>query len=524
MTTTPSTEPQGPAREGIARLALRAGSGLLVAVLAGGAVAGATYLGVAAPVTVAADEVEVAPTPVALQCAGPVVLPQRAQRGDAAFDPAPVAPIVTLDALTSAGAGAGPLAVEPLGGGPAVSELGAGGGSVFVPAVGEPLLVRAQPQAAPPVVAATSASAVSAGDARGLAAASCRAPGNDEWFVGGSTAVGATATLVLTNPGLTAAQVELEVFGPNGRVEPTTTQHVVAPGATKEVDLGGAAADQAALVVHVTVAGGLVAAHVQDTAVRGFTPAGTDVVVPGTGPAPRQVVTAVVAPASKVGDADAPVLRLLAPGEATTARVALLGADGPVDLPGAQEVVLAAGEVTDVPLGGLPAGAYTVVVDADVPLVAGAVVSARGTPGELDDEPRVERAWSSATPTGEHGAVALPRRVRGVQVVVGAVGQDVDDHGEGVGRLRVLGRSGDVLAEHTVRVDAGTTGAWDVADLADEAAAVELEPVSGVPLAWGVALSVRQPDGSLVAVLDPVPVGGASSVLAVREDPRSARG
>ncbi|ADG75235.1 conserved hypothetical protein [Cellulomonas flavigena DSM 20109] len=506
------------------RLALRGGSGLLVVALAGGAVAGATYLGVADPVAVAAVEVEVAPTPVALQCAGPVVLPQRAQRGDAAFDPAPVAPVVTLDAVTSAAAGAGPLAVAPLGGGPAVDELGAGGGSVYVPAVGEPLLVRAQPQEVPPVVAATSMSAVSAGDARGLAAASCRAPGNDEWFVGGSTAVGATATLVLTNPGLTPAQVELELFGPNGPVEASTTQHVVAPGTSKTVDLGGAAADQAALVVHVTVTGGQVAAHVQDTAVRGFTPAGTDLVVPGTGPATRQVVTAVVAPASEVGAPDAPALRLLAPGEATTARVALLGPDGPVELPGAQEVVLAAGEVTDVPLGGLPAGPYTVVVDAGAPLVAGAVVSATGTPGELDDEPRVERAWSSATPVGEHGVVALPRRVRGAQVVVGAVGQDVDDQGEGVGTLRVLGRSGEVLAEHRVRVDAGTTGAWAVADLADEAAGVELEPTGGVPLAWGVALSVRQPDGNLVAVLDPVPVTGTSSALAVREDARSARG
>jgi len=530
--TTPTTraQPSAPAavpgtgRERLARRALRAASGLLVLALAGGALVGATRLGAAPARAVTAVEVEVAPAAVTLQCPGPVLLPQRTVRGDAAFDPAPVAPVVTLDAVTAAGDGAGALAVLPLGGPTAIRDLAAGGGAVHLGGLDAPLVVRAQPQDVTPVVAATGVSVVTDGDARGLAAASCRTPASDDWFVGGSTAVGATATLVLTNPGLTAAQVELEIFGPNGRVEPTTAQHVVAPGATKSVDLGGAAAEQAGLVVHVTVTGGMVSALVQDTAVRGFTPAGTDLVVPGAPPATRQVVTGVSTPGTQIGSPDAPVLRLLAPGdEGTTARVTLLGADGPVDLPGAQRVLLEAGEVTDVPLGGLESGAYTVVVDADVPVVAGVSTSRVGEPGQLDDEPRVERAWSAATVPDTHGAVALPRGVR-ARVVVGAVGDVAATTGEGTATLRVLGRDGQVLSEHAVRVDAGTTGAWEVADLATDAAGLELEPTGGATLAWAVALTVVQEDGPLVAVLDPVPVVGAASAITVREDPRAARG
>ena len=499
-------------------------SGLLVVGLAAGVFAGAARAGAASSRTVPAGQVAVAATPVTLQCPGPVLLPQRAERGDAAFDPSPVAPDVSVDAVTVAGPGAGALAILPLGGDVAVRDLAAGGGAVHLGAVAAPLVVRAQPARVAPVTAATGVSVVTAGDARGLAAASCRAPAADDWFVGGSTAVGATTTLVLTNPGLTAAQVELELFGPNGPIETTTTQHVVAPGATKQVDLGGVAADQAALVVHLTVAGGLVSAHLQDTAVRGFTPAGTDLVVPGVAPALRQVVTGIVTPGSTVGAPDAPVLRLLAPGDAaTTARVTLLGPDGPVDLPGAQEVPLSAGEVTDVPLGGLPAGDHTVVVDADVPVVAGAVASSTGTPGELDDEPRVERAWSAATGLGTHGTVALPRGAR-ARVVVGAVGTGADARGEARAALRVLGRDGRVLSEHRVRVDAGTTGGWDVADLAPDAAAVELAPYGGADLAWAVALTWPQDDGDLVATLDPVPVPRESSAVAVRQDPAIARG
>lgn len=530
-TGTPTSTPDAAAattrrarRERRARGVARAVSGLLVLGLTGGAVAGAAQLGAAQPVPVAADQVEVAPTPVTLQCPGPVLLPQRTERGDAAFDPAPVAPEVTLRALTVAGDGAGALAVLPLGGRTPTRDLPVGGGAVHLGGVTAPLVVRAQPQQVAPVAAATGASVVSAGDARGLAAASCRAPAGEDWFVGGSTSVGATATLVLTNPGLTAAQVELELFGPNGPVEPTTVQHVVAPGATKVVDLGGAAADQAALVVHITVNGGTVAAHVQDTAVRGFTPAGTDLVVAGAGPAQRQVVTGVVTPATKVGSPDAPLLRLLTPGdEDTSADVTILGPDGVVELPGADSVPLRAGEVTDVPLGGLPAGDYTVVVDADAPVVAGVVTSVVGTPGELDDEPRVDRAWSSATRPGVHGAVALPRGVA-ARLVVGAVGAERLETGEGRATLRVLGPDGDVLSEHRVRVDAGTTGAWDVAELTRDAVGVEVEPEGGTQLVWAVALSVEQTDGPLTATLDPVPVPGTTTALAVREDPRPARG
>ncbi|WP_163275287.1 DUF5719 family protein [Cellulomonas iranensis] len=525
---TTAPEPEGttrrerPARRG--GRALRIVSGVAVLGLTAGAVVAGTQLGTADARALPAVDVEVAPTPVTLECPGPVLLPQRTVRGDAAFDPAPVAPVVTVDAVTAEGSGAGALAVAPLGGGTALADLGAGGGAAHLADVAGPLVVRAEPRDDAPVAAATGASVVTDGDARGLAAASCRAPSSDDWLVGGATGIGSTSTLVLSNPGLTAAQVTLEVFGPNGPVEQTTAQHVVGPGATRTVDLGGTAAGQSALVVHVTVAGGQVAARVQDTAVLGFTPAGTDLVVPGSAPAARQVVTGLDVEASAVGASDAPVLRLLAPGDAaTTAHVSLLGADGPVALPGADEVPLAPGEVVDVPLGGLPAGTWTAVVDADVPVVAAAVVSRSGVPGALDDEARVERAWSASTATDVHGVVALPRGIA-ARLVVAAVGQDDEDRGRTRATLRALDRDGTVLSEVPVTVDAGTTGAWDVADVAAGAVALELEPDGGTPLAWGVTLTVAQADGDLVAVLDPVPVNGRAKDRTVREDPAAARG
>ncbi|QGQ18899.1 hypothetical protein GC089_06135 [Cellulomonas sp. JZ18] len=518
----PQPEATRPARRG---RAARVVGGLAVLTLAAGAVAAGAQLGAADEVPVGAVEVQAPPAPTTLGCVGTLQPPDERRRGDAAFDPSPVAPVTALDAVVPTGPGAGALTV--LGGtGGEVERAGAGGASLRVEDVEAPLVVRAAPADEAPVVAAATTSLVTAGDLRGLSAASCVAPGVDDWLVGGATTVGSSAVLVLSNPGLTTAEVTAEVWGPNGPVESAAARHVVAPGATQTVDLGGAAAEQRALVVHVTTTGGQVVAHLQASVVEGFTPAGTDLVVPGAAPATRQVVPGVVVEESQVGAEVGPALRLLAPGdEATTARVTLLGADGPVEPAGVEEVELAAGTVVDVPLSGLAAGAWTVVVDASAPVVAAAVVTRTGTAGELDDRPRVERAWSAASAAARHGVVALPREAA-ARLVVGAVaeGDDATATGEGRARLRVLDEDGGVLSEHDVTVDAGTTGSWPVADLAEGAAGLELEVLPGARVDWAVELEVLQEDGALVSVLAPVPVVDGDGALRVREDGRATRG
>ena len=70
------------------------------------------------------------------------------------------------------------------------------------------------------------------------------------------------------------------------------------------------------------------------------------------------------------------------------------------------EVTLAPGQTTDLPLGTLEAGSYTVVVDADAPVVA----AARSTVlGEGDDPILADLAWAVATGALlERAAVAIP--------------------------------------------------------------------------------------------------------------------
>ncbi|NMR20775.1 hypothetical protein HIR71_11190 [Cellulomonas fimi] len=496
-------------------------------------VAQASAIPVPPDVPVAVPAVEVPPAARQLVCAGPLVQPDDTVAGDAAFDPTPVdvltrvgvvtvgasdadrAPSATLTPL----AGDQPLTVaEPAGGAAGAAEAAAPDGATRMTA--DPVGDTAAR------IAGTTASVTSAGDLRGLAAASCQAPAAEQWLVGGSTEIGSSALLVVANPGATPAEVTVEVFGPSGRVDLAgAARFLVAPGAERALLLEGIAAEQRRIVTRVTAAGGLVTAQVQDSRLNGFTPAGTDLVSAGQGPATRQVVGGLVVPDTTIDQPDTAVLRLLAPGDlATRAQVTLLGAAGPVTLPGVESVDLAPGEVIDLPLGGLPTGTYTAVVDSKEPVVAGAMLTRPGLPGQLDDLPTLERAWSAASAVGRSGVVAVPTGITPT-LLLSAVGPGLRGAGgdAATGTLHVLGADGAVLDEREVRVEAGTTFAMPATDLVTgrqvAGLALTLEDADRTgraALAWTVLASVPAADGELVSILDPVPDAAAQTRVPVQ--------
>ncbi|WP_407341787.1 DUF5719 family protein [Pengzhenrongella phosphoraccumulans] len=520
--------PRTSVRGRIARIA-----GAVGVLAACGAVVAA---GLAAPVpadaAVSPLTVQVPPSARSLVCAGPLVLPEGAGTGDSAFDPVPVPVLTEVRVLTIPGAGAHEASsgtLTPLAGGSSIAQLdpaGSGAAAQRAAGVTGPTLLRAEPVGdVAPLIGGATASVTTAGDLRGLAAASCQVPVADQWLVGGSTEIGNTSQLIVNNPGATAAQVSVELFGPSGAVDLAgAASFLVAPGAEKVLLLAGVAAEQSRIAVHVSAAGGLITAHVQDNRLDGFTPDGTDLVSAGTLPATRQVIGGLVVPESTIGAPDVAQLRLLAPGDtATTATISLLGADGPVALPGADSVQLIPGEVTDVSLGGLPAGAYTVVVDAHVLIVAAVMITRPGLPGQLDDLPTLERAWGASATPGTGGVVALPARVVGTVLLAG-VGADGSTGADGAatGTLRTFGADGALLDERSVSVPAGTTTAIPLASLTGDAAVAGIElvphamPPGRVALSWSLLATVAGADGEFVSILTPVPAGTAAPSVEVR--------
>ncbi|WP_448061599.1 DUF5719 family protein [Cellulomonas hominis] len=515
---------------------LRLATGLVVLALTGAVVVGARSLDEPLALTADPSSVDVAAARSTLVCAGPLRLPDDSSAGSSDFDPTPVAPVEAVQAFSVADdGGTVPTGALSLLGSAAVSAPLTAAGATL-PAPTAPVVVMADPTDGEEArVAGATTSLVTAGDLRGLSAAACQRPSSDLWLVGGSTELESTDQLVVVNSGTTPAEVTLAVFGPAGPVELVGGNTVlVAPGAQQVLTLGGLAAEQRRIAVHLTAAGGRVTATLQDSRLDGFTPQGTDLVSPGAAPEERQVVPGVVVGASTADATDGAVLRLLAPGDTaatgSTATVTLLGADGAMALPGVEDVELAPGEVTDVPLGGLPAGAYTIVVDASEPVVAAAMIIRPGTAGELDDTPSLERAWVASGAGGD--LVAVPAASAGIQaaVVLSAIGADDPTTGAAAtGVLRAVGTDG-VVAERDVSVPAGQTVSIDVASLGTGITGLELvedgaeDAASTTTLAWSLVLTATRPDGELVSVLTPLPDQAGARQVQVRAETRLGLG
>jgi hypothetical protein len=337
------------------------------------------------------------------------------------------------------------------------------------------------------------------GDLAGMVAAPCQHPSAQTWLVGGSTHLGSSARLVLANPGLTAASVTVRLWGASGPVESVgATEYLVPTASERVVLLEGVAAEQDRLVVQTSSVGGLVTAYLQDSRLNGLVPAGIDDVVGGAGPALQQVVTGIAL--TETDDAEAAVLRVLAPGdEGGDVTVTLLGAEGQVLLPGGT-TTLAAGTVLDIPLGGVAPGDYTAVVSADVPVVAGAMLS-RGD-GGLEDA--ADRAWVASS-SGGSAVLAVPDDVEG-RLVITAV-----PDGERIGRSPVVIEADGVASERLV--DEGATVSIPLERLSETLGALVVR-TDDPRVTWAVVL---EQDGMISVLVPLAPLPAQSRVgVAVR--------
>ncbi len=336
---------------------------IIATVVALGAAGSAVVLADDLPSVGTAEQYAPVPTVVTpddplLVCPGPVTLPLG---GSGEGDTASTAKSAELEVL--------PVGVEELDGGASVTVQ----------------------------TAATSVETVIGGDTAGLAAAACTAPVREQWVLGGTTEVGASARLVLANPGETAVQASVEVYGALGLID--TVEQVVAASSNVEMRLEGVELDMASVAVRVTASGTGVAAFLQDTRLQGFTAAGTDWATAG------QASTRAVVPVASINGAEA-TLRLLAP-EGATVSLTMRTSTGAVPWDGAQRLELPAGEVVDLVV---PRSSLTAVeVDADAPVLASALVQVERDPDISGGDPAHEIAWTyAAAPVAATTGVVVP--------------------------------------------------------------------------------------------------------------------
>jgi hypothetical protein len=264
-------------------------------------------------------------------------------------------------------------------------------------------------------VAASGAATASDADLRGFAASACRQPLMESWLVGGASTTGSADIVLLANPGAVPATVQLTVYGTTGPVVPAGGEKLVVPaGSHLAVPLAGLALGNASPVVRVSAAGAPVTAALQTSLTRTLVAVGVDQVGAVAGTSTDVVIAGVAVDGTPVtaGAAETSTLvRILSPLAATQATVTVtaVGQAQPAAAP--QVVPVGAGTPVEVDLSGLPAGAYTVRVESDVPVVAAArQVAGTGTAADYawyTPSPALVASSLFATPAGPAPTLTL---------------------------------------------------------------------------------------------------------------------
>ena len=291
-------------------------------------------------------------------------------------------------------------------------------GNPFSAEDGTPVAIAAEPGGVDAgMLASAQSQAVSTETLGGFAAAACAEAVAESWLVAGATTLGRSGLVLLANPTAVAATVDVRVIGESGPIDaPSALDLIVPPGTQRVLSLAGLAPNVVSPVVHVTSTGGAIAASLVHSVVVGLAPAGIELTGATAAPATTQVIPGVVVPqaggvAASEDHADGddhPVVRLFAPGEdpveVSIGIVPVTGTGG-----NTIEVTLQPGQVLDVPLGVLDAGAYTVRLEAEAPVIAAARTTVGGAEGQTDAAAPSDLAWTVATaPLLDTAVIAVP--------------------------------------------------------------------------------------------------------------------
>lgn len=251
-----------------------------------------------------------------------------------------------------------------------------------------------------PLVAGSQAQTVATETLHGLAVAACAEATSDAWLVGGSTDIGRTSLVLLSNPTAVLATVDLTVFGESGPVDaPGSTGILVQPGEQRIVSLAGLAPNLKSPVVHVQSRGGQTTATLEQSSIRGIEPGGVEFIAATSTPALEQIIAGVRVlspPAAAISGTDAgvaddtPSVRVLVTG--TEPATVQIGVTSTSDTTAGTsvEVELQPGIASEVPLPELTEGTFSVSVTSDQPIVTAARTETMGAAGK-------DFAWFTAS-------------------------------------------------------------------------------------------------------------------------------
>lgn len=260
---------------------------------------------------------------------------------------------------------------------------------------------------------------------RGLAAASCQQPSSDFHIVGGSTAAGREAILVLTNPTVIDATADLKIFTDLGELSVSGLSGISVPASsTTTISLASFAPTVSTLAIAVQSQGAKLAGWIQQRAIRGTAAQGVDWISPNPVASNQSVIPGLVIRGTRTinrvlesedGVDASHALRVFAP-EGANLTIQVIASEQD-DFGAVFTGTVEPGTVQDFPITELLDGNYSVFVSSDKPIYSGLRVAR----GNARSTPRVDFAWiAPAEELSSERAVSIPAAPDAVLVLANA--------------------------------------------------------------------------------------------------------
>ncbi|MCD9144611.1 DUF5719 family protein [Streptomyces albireticuli] len=355
-----------------------------------------------------------------------------------------------------------------------------------------PALIGAAEGALAPGWTVQQSTVVSAGSGRGLHGLTCTAPDTSFWFPGVSTAKGRQDYVHLTNPDTTAAVVDLELYGKDGRIRSAAGEGVTLPPRSTVPVLLSTLADAPAesATLHVAARSGRVGAAVQASDEK----LGGDWLPASAEPAADAVLPGIPADATSVR------LIAFAPGtDDADLRLRFAGPSGSITPAGHETLHVKSGMTEAVDLGDVAKGETGSLLLTAEGAKSPVVAALRVTRGKDDKQ---ETAFIPATAPVERRGTVADNRAKGSALTLVAPGKEAAE----VKVTSSAGSEGGTAVSKTYTVKPGTTLAVEPPQPSGLKGtyAVTVEKVSGGPVHVSRTLSLPK-DGVPMFTVQPVP-------------------
>ena len=201
----------------------------------------------------------------------------------------------------------------------------------------------------------------------------CSVSNGEQWFAGGSGALISKSILYIVNSGFSDSSVELQIYTPNGLIEPKSV--VISQNSTKKISVDTLVPGEDSIVIGVKTLSGRVSSYLLDERKKGLKSLGADFVAPVATANKKVTIAGISGLAGKQisnNNSVGHTLRLLIPGTIdANIDVTINSNDGNFIPEGLAQFNIRNQKVLDIPLTFAPVNQpFSLIIDSDQPILA----------------------------------------------------------------------------------------------------------------------------------------------------------